>query len=209
MNAKSAVAGFAGRWLLAVALTTSFTSASAAVLLRLERISDTDVRLVGSGTLGDTLPAENRHSLYLVDPFSVRPAPLSNHPILDSSELSAGDFDFNFANDAGSGIGASFNNVIYIGRDIGVLPFPEIPSNEPLAGSMLLHLTAGATFAPIGASGEVYWGTTTGNIRGVLSGTWEMVEPSPVPLPGAIGLALGGTVLLRLFSGRIAPAKAA
>lgn len=103
---------------------------------------------------------------------------------------------FNFANDAGSGIGDSFTNTIYIGKDIGTLPFEQIPSNEPLVGTMLLHLGNGESFAPVGSTGDLYWGKTTGNIRGILSGSWEIVAPSPIPEPSSIGMMLGGVLLL-------------
>jgi len=187
------------RFVIGAALVFGSGTAFSAVLLQLQRLSDTDVLLIGSGFLDGTIPAENQHSLYLIDPFLIRPSPRANHPILDESELYAGSYRFNFANDAGSGIGDSFTNTIYIGRDVGTLPFPQIPLNEPLVGSMLLHLANGESFAPIGSTGAVYWGTTTGNIRGILSGSWEMVAPDPVPLPSSISMMLGGIFVLAML----------
>jgi hypothetical protein len=197
MTCKPSIAAVALRALVGSALFfTCFSAAFGDVLLRLQRISDTEVLLVGSGALGTVFPADNLHALFLDDPYSDRPAPRASHSIYEDSGMHAGSFEFNFANVAGSGIGDSFTNTIYIGRDVGVLPFPQIPSNEELAGAMVLRLDVGESFKPIGATGDVYWGTTTGNIRGVLSGTWEMVVATPVPEPGSIALMTGGLLLL-------------
>ncbi len=174
-------------------------AAFAEVHLTLQRISDTQVVLTGTGTLGSLVPAENQHSLWLEDPFSGRPAPSSVHSVLEDSDLHAGSFYFNFANAAGSGIGDSFSNTVYVGRDIGVLPFPIIPSGEPFAGTMLLRLTNGESFAPVGSTGKVFWGTTTGNVTGVLSGSWEMVAASPVPEPSSLFTMIAGLLLLMAF----------
>lgn len=184
------------RTLVGTALFFSCVTAFADVRLTLHRIGDTQVVLTGSGTLGSLVPAENQHSLLLEDPFSSRPAPLSVHSILEDSDLHAGSFFFNFANAAGNGIGDSFSNTVYIGRDIGILPFPIIPSGEPLAGSMMLRLASGESFAPVGSTGRVFWGTTTGNVMGVLSGSWEMVAASPVPEPSSLFTMVAGLLLL-------------
>jgi hypothetical protein len=202
MSEGSGLARVALRVLMGSVLLLANFGASGEVLLRLQRLSDTQVILVGSGFLGAVVPAENQHALSLIDPFSVRPAPLVNHRILEDSDLYAGSFVFNFANDAGSGIGDSFTNTIYIGRDVGTLPFPQIPSAELFSGTMFLDLGSDATFAPIGSAGDVFWGTTTGNIRGVLSGRWEMVAAIPVPEASSYALMLGGLLLLAMHAAR-------
>jgi len=192
-------------WLQSVLGAVAFTvclPALADVKLTLERLSDTQVILSGSGEMGAVLPPENVHSLYLQDPFTNAPAALSVHSILEDSELHTGDFYFNFANAAGSGIGGAFNNTIYMGRDIGVLPFPTMPSGEPFGGTMFLELNPGESFAPVGATGVVYWGTTNGNVSGVLSGSWEMVAPTLVPESSSIVLMAAGLGLLLAFRGR-------
>ena len=78
-------------------------AAHASVLLELYRLSDTDVLLVGSGSVGPSVPPENIHALFLSDPFTVRPSPGANTSLLMNSDLRAGSFEFNFANDAGGG----------------------------------------------------------------------------------------------------------
>lgn len=174
--------------------------ASADVLLQLERRSDTEVLLVGSGALGTVLPVDNRHALFLIDPFSTRPS--GNNWILVESELTVGaSYAFNFANDAGPAIGAgAFENTIYVGRvEFASGTFPPIPSGEPLSGSMLLSLDDGATFKPIGTRGQVFWGTTNGSIQGVLSGSWEMVAANLVPEPTPAESMLGGLAVLALL----------
>jgi len=183
-------------------LLFAWGSASADVLLRLHRLSDTEIVLVGSGTLGTVIPADNRHALYLIDPFSTRP--IGNDWILVESELDAGvSYRFNFANEAGSGLGAAaFENTIYVGRvEFSSGTFPPIPSGVPLTGSMLLRLEDGATFKPIGTTGQVFWGTTNGNVQGVLSGTWQMVA-APVPEPMSVYMMLGGLAVLVLLGKR-------
>ena len=90
-------------WLQSVLGAVAFTvclPALADVKLTLERLSDTQVILSGSGEMGAVLPPENVHSLYLQDPFTNAPAALSVHSILEDSELHTGDFYFNFANAA-------------------------------------------------------------------------------------------------------------
>jgi hypothetical protein len=162
-----------------------------------------------------------------MDPFQIRPAPTSTTWVLDESDLHAGSFTFNFANEAGSAIGlnpnrppgtdgtSGFANTIYFGNSNFVFPQPNpfqpIPSNVPINGSMFLNLTSGSTFAPIGSRGDVYWGITLNQVtfpsgssftqqdKGVLVGSWEMVS-HPVPVPASVWLlasALAGLAGMR------------
>lgn len=50
---------------MGAALLFGSFAAFADVLLQLQRLSDTDALLVGSGSLGTSVPAENQHSLFL------------------------------------------------------------------------------------------------------------------------------------------------
>lgn len=114
MSNRLSISQVALRSLMGAGFVFASFAAFADVLLQLQRLSDTDALLVGSGSLGMSIPAENQHALYLIDPFSIRPSPLANNQLLMDSDLHAGSFVFNFANDAGSGIGDSFtNNYLY------------------------------------------------------------------------------------------------
>lgn len=196
-------ARIARRILAGVMLLCAWSNASADVTLRLARLSDTEAVLIGSGTLGTVVPASNSHALFLIDPFVG--SPNGNNWVLEESELDVGpSYRFNFANDMGTDTDAdAFLNTLYVGRvEFETQTFPQIPSNEPLVGTMFLRLEPnGATFAPIGSTGQVYWGTTTGDIRGVLSGTWEIVA-APVPEPMSVHMMLGGLALLALLGKR-------
>ena len=204
--------------------------AQADITFKIGRISDTEAVLIGSGALGTTLPDSNAHALFLMDPFQIRPAPTSNTWVLDESDLHAGSFTFNFANEAGSDIGlnpnrppgtvgiSGFANTIFFGNSTLIFPQPNpfqpIPSNVSINGSMFLNLTSGSTFAPIGSRGDVYWGITLNQVtfpsgsgftqqdKGVLSGSWEMVNVSAVPETTVsammlVGLGLVGFVAYR------------
>lgn len=178
------------RWVALTAIVVlSHVGAQAAVLLQLQRLSDTDALLIGQGSL-TTLDAatSNRHMLRLIDPFGVRPGHLVNSWLYMSGNLKADAFEFNFAHDVGTGFGDAFENLIYIGRNT----FQDIPANSTLSGSILLHLGDGATFAPVGATGDVYWGTWPG----ALSGSWEMVAATPVPEPQTVALFSAGLLAL-------------
>jgi len=160
-------------------------AATATVHVELQRLSDTDALLVATGSLSAPAPAGNPHIIFLSDPFSVRPAPSVDDNILVTSDLHAGSYVFNFAHDLGTNFGPFFQNIIYVARD----DFVPIPLNEPFTGSMLLHLADGATLAPLGASGDVFWGSSPS----LVAGTWEVV-PEPaihfLLLAGAISAAL-------------------
>jgi len=198
--------------------------AQADLSVLLYRLSDTEAWMQVSGEIGAAAPGGNRHSLALMDPFTIRPPDNDNSWVLDESDLRAGDFLFNFANQAGRCVGGcpgtqtapgvAFDNsgranTIYFGNNDLVFPFPfpfrDIPTNTPLVGSMMLGLQNGASFAAVGASGEVLWGTTAiGLGPGVLVGTWQMVS-APVPEPGAHVMMLVGLALLGLGALRRRP----
>lgn len=204
--------------------------AKADIAVKLGRISDTEAIVAVVGALETAPPNSNVHALFLMDPFQIRPTPTANTWVLDDSDLHVGAFTFNFANEAGSDIGlnpnrppgtvgvSGFANSIYFGNSSFVFPppnpFQPIPSNVQFEGSMLLTLASGSTFAPIGSKGEVYWGITLNQVtvpsgsgftqqdKGVLSGSWEMVNASPVPESTVfpmmvIGLGLVGFIAYR------------
>jgi len=191
--------------------------AQAGLSIQLQRLNDTDALMLVSGQLDTLPPGGNAHSLTLMDPFSTRPADADNSWVLDSSDLRAGTYLFNFANQAGRCVptcpgtqvspGVFYDNsgranTIYFGNNVLVSPssFQSIPSNTTLTGSMQLELQNGATFAPVGATGQVYWGTTTLMAgQGVLVGTWEVVA---VPEPRVYAMMLAGLGLIGIVACR-------
>jgi PEP-CTERM motif len=188
------------------------------IAVTLQRISDTEAIMTVVGSLVTAPPDSNDHALFLSDPFQIRPGPTANTWVLDTSDLRAGSYAFNFANEAGSEVGVNsnrppgtpgitgFGNTIYFGNNTFVTPgtFQPIPTQVPFAGSLALELTSGSTFAPIGSKGDVYWGITLTQIsfpsgsgftqqdKGVLAGTWEMVGALPVPEPTAAAMWVVG-----------------
>lgn len=204
--------------------------ARADIAVKLGRISDTEAILTVVGALESAPPDSNAHALFLMDPFQIRPSPTANTWVLDDSELHVGSFTFNFANEAGSDIGLNpnrppgtagvtgFGNTIYFGNSSFVFPLPNpfepIPTLVQFEGSMFLNLSSGSTFAPIGSRGDVHWGITLTQItfpggsgftqqdKGVLAGSWEMVNALPVPEPTAsamwvLGLGVVGGIAFR------------
>lgn len=199
--------------------------AQADIAITLARISDTEAFVTVVGSLEAAPPDSNPHALYLADPFQVRPAPTANTWVLDESDLHAGAFNFTFAIEAGSDIGLNPNrppgtpgitgvgNTIYFGNSTFVFPLPNpfepIPTQVPFEGSMFLSLSSGSTFAPVGSRGDVHWGITLTQVtfpsgsgftqqdKGVLVGTWEMVNAVPEPATAALwllGLGMVGGV---------------
>lgn len=204
---KSALRVLATVLCLALALP-----ASAGLAIQLQRISDTDALMVIGGELDLASLGGNAHALALMDPFSTRPPDTDASWVLHDSDMHAAGFLFNFANQAGRCSGACpgtvvspgvfFDNsgranTIYFGNNDFVFPLPfpfaPIPSMTAIVGSMHLRLQNGATFAAVGAAGDVYWGTTQIALgKGVLVGTWQMVGVQPVPEPSTYAMMLAG-----------------
>jgi hypothetical protein len=176
-------------WLMAlVAPLAIVAQAQAAPIFTIERISDKEAILTATGTLPAACPSlTNCHVLGFGDPFATDPVPTSNDEILSgTSTLAVGGTGLQFAYEAGAGSFPSLFPVapsFYIGSSIAL----ALPGNAAFSGEMSLALTD-ATFGPVGASGDVYWGThETGAI-----GTWQItgaVVPEPTAL-SLLGLAI-------------------
>ena len=57
--------------------------------MKLQRLNDTDALLFATGTLSAPVPAGNPHIMFLLDPFSVRPAADVDDNILVTGDLPA------------------------------------------------------------------------------------------------------------------------
>ena len=155
---------------------------SAAVLIEIQRISNTQGILTGTGALGVTVPSDAEHVISLINPFSTAPLPGTGELAFSSSTLKIGTVPINFAWDCALAAAGCTTPLIYFGNQ----SLTDFLPGATFSGQLNLQLTFPATFAAIGATGDVYWGFP---LRGPeLVGTWEIVAPSQVPLPAALPL---------------------
>ena len=102
MYARSCRPAFAVATALLVSLV-SICPTNATVLLTIQRVSDTQGVLTGTGDIGSVMPGLNVQQISLDNPFGVVPPILTqNASILGSSSLSVGGVAVDFAADVGS-----------------------------------------------------------------------------------------------------------
>lgn len=184
----------------AVLLIAFSLSAGAAVTFEIQRVSDTSAIVTGYGSFDDASGSAtwNEHILSFRDGIFDQVLPdYANESILSSSTLLVGDEPITFGYLAGPAMASG--QVIYIGVENDD-PFTHdalVKQNSVITGSMLWTLPSYATFADIGTVGEVIWGSgydvaLTGIT--VPIGSWQIVAPTAVPVPGSF-LLMGSAFL--------------
>ncbi len=146
------------------------------IVLSIERVSDTEGILTGTGALLSSCDASvgtqrSCHILVLEDPFDTDPIPSANGNALGlGNGLAAGSVGFDFAWTAGSALQMTNppGPALYIGNAAGT----PLPSGGAISGAMRLMLTD-SQFADVGATGRIYWGTNGSEVL-VPIGRWVM-----------------------------------
>jgi hypothetical protein len=162
--------------------------AKADLVFHLERTDDTHATLTVTGTLPDVgYTPPNAYIFTLADPFSVDPPLTSNDPVGLSGTLDLAGFPFTRAYDGGAQqnyVPQEPGPTLYLVNDPIYGASPVVPGMS-FSGAAQLVLPR-ETFAPVGSTGNVYWGVQFGP---ALVGTWEIVgTPSSVPEPSSLAL---------------------
>ncbi len=162
------------RLLVLILLLTS--SAQAAVVIRIERNSDTTARISGSGTITSYDDSGGRVFFRLLEsPAGPPPASGILHSI-NNNTLSVGGV---LLNRSGSfddlTVPAAIPAHTYLAMNDQPADFSEF------AGSVEIQLN-GQIWDPVGTSGSVIWGNSTNQV-----GTWSIVAPVAIPEPSCFG----------------------
>lgn len=184
---------------LVLFLAASPLTAKASVLFDIERLSDTQGILTASGSIDAGATTPNFYNEFTVNPYSSGPPPSENVSVFGSSTLTEGGFPIVFAWDCGT-LYSCINGqpAIYFGAG-GIAEFGP---GQTFSGALNLVLTAGTTFAPVGTTGNVYWGNQTAGEVITLVGTWEMTAATATPLPAGLPLFATGLGAMGLFGWR-------
>ena len=150
-------------------------NANAVLMLEIERLSDTQANITGTGIFDTVLAPTNNHVLSLEESLFATTSS-GNPSILDSGAL--------FWASAGA-----YSDVRL--QDDLLYMFAAIPTaNDLLSGSVSVTLPTGWTFSGAGSSGAVYNGFDS--VDRVLAGSWEITTSESVPEPSIIALFAAG-----------------
>lgn len=165
-----------------------------AITFQIERLSDTQAVVTGTGTMGSISSSiNNQHiitfgtGLFGVDPTSMYSS------ILTSSTMQIGGKSVDFAYDVNC-CSVMFVPSLYFGSLSGIFE-----TGDSVIGSLTMTLVDSNTWASIGTTGTAY----SGLVDPAATGTWEIVAgPSTVPIPPALSLFGSGLALMGFIGWR-------
>lgn len=181
------------RIVVIIALVLSTPSiARAGLLFTLERISDIQTTITASGTFDPTTPTEGPSVVFLIDPFGSfvdGSTVLANNTMVTdrpASLLSVGTADSLTAG------GSLFDmlSLVFSAKNV---------AGDTISGSVDLTLPGGA-LAPVGSTGQVWYGINDGDQVVTQTGTWEIVGAAAAPIPSTpvlLAMALPAMLVMR------------
>jgi len=168
---------------LAILAIAPYTQAT--LILEIERVSDTEGIITGSGIFDTSLASSNSHVLAMEDVYDSTPIGHSNNRVDTSGFLSWS---------SGSNYSDVWDHSAQVDASEMLYMFAATPIvNDVLSGVVNVTLSAGWTFDAIGTTGNVYNGFF--DSERVLAGSWIITNGNTVPEPPAlalIGLGLAG-----------------
>jgi len=183
---------------VALVLTVLCSFSRATVMVTFDRLSDTSVRMTGTGTLTGT-SAGNSHFLYFDNLFANILNGFVNEDAFSSSTMTIGSKTLDFAYTVSTGFNwHGTGSGIYAGTYSG-----GFATGDALSSGFLDLSIAGMSTSPIfaagGTIGDIYWGSQTDNIVG----SWTMIDSTaPVPEPSTLILLGSGLAGLAWYGRR-------
>jgi hypothetical protein len=165
------------------------------LMITIERASSTQVSISATGTFELDTPGEGPSGIFLIDPFAT---------FIDGS---VGLANNTLENPVSLGVltNARASNAFHIGSPGVLIETLDLWMSEdnlagqPLVGGADLTFLPGTNIAPVGSTGDVWYGANDGYGLETWTGTWEIVgQLTPVPVPSGLllaGLGLGTSLI--------------